>query len=615
MRILFIFCIIQVGDCQFPLNTLVNVTVSLLNHYHSTCVYLLHSRLQHGSLSVTYLKTLIQRGNFYTATLSMERNVEALDGSTCRGNSPLYVFLDSDESSQRYLEQVSVASSLLSGRWLMFISIASIEDFFFKIKMPYDCEFLVVRPVNKEQKGGIKLSLMEVYQDHPTKVPQQHPVAHWTTTGGFVWTATPLLQRRANLHGISLRVGVNSEDLPMAQSKCSVNKDEFCIIHYKIWKILENKLNFKSEFYGPVQGGHVSNTGNISLDGVPTMLLSDQVDVGISIFAMTSIRQKYIDYISVLFSVKIATYIKKQVVSSSRWNYILEPFSTEFWWVVATLLIVFIFLLSATWYVDPRQGTHRSIESFNVYNSWIQILGIFCQQGHPTTPQSWPCRLVYITAYITFVILFAAYAAIFISFLAVQRYKMPFSDFQGILDIGTYGFCIPAIPVYTSMFEEATDPVLKQIYKTFIAPNTNSFPGSVLECMKRVCDEKTYVATVDSDEKRLYSDKLSCKLTAVPNAFFWVPASYIITKKSPYKKIFGHHTENLRRSGILKKLKENLFPVPTNNIETSNSQATLTDVLPILIILVFGFLASMFCLLVEICFLRLRNYFTNQIVG
>lgn len=60
----------------------------------------------------------------------------------------------------------------------------------------------------------------------------------------------------------------------------------------------------RSEFYGPVQGGHVSNTGNISLDGVPTMLLSDQVDVGISIFAMTSIRQKYIDYISVLFSVK-----------------------------------------------------------------------------------------------------------------------------------------------------------------------------------------------------------------------------------------------------------------------------------------------------------------------
>lgn len=64
-----------------------------------------------GSLSVTYLKTLIQRGNFYTATLSMERNVEALDGSTCRGNSPLYVFLDSDESSQRYLEQVNITTS------------------------------------------------------------------------------------------------------------------------------------------------------------------------------------------------------------------------------------------------------------------------------------------------------------------------------------------------------------------------------------------------------------------------------------------------------------------------------------------------------------------------
>jgi hypothetical protein len=34
------------------------------------------------------------------------------------------------------------------------------------------------------------------------------------------------------------------------------------------------------------------------------MLLSDKADVGVATFAMTSIRQRYIDYISVAFSEK-----------------------------------------------------------------------------------------------------------------------------------------------------------------------------------------------------------------------------------------------------------------------------------------------------------------------
>jgi hypothetical protein len=55
MRILFIFCIIQVGGFQYSLNTLVNVTVSLLKHHHSTCVYLLHSRHQQGKCFVLSL--------------------------------------------------------------------------------------------------------------------------------------------------------------------------------------------------------------------------------------------------------------------------------------------------------------------------------------------------------------------------------------------------------------------------------------------------------------------------------------------------------------------------------------------------------------------------------
>ena len=57
---------------------------------------------------------------------------------------------------------------------------------------------------------------------------------------------------------------------------------------------------------------------------------------------------------------------------------------------------------------------------------------------HATTPGSYSSRLVYVTAYVTGLIMMAAYAATFVSFLTVQRYKLPFVDFKGLLKDGTY---------------------------------------------------------------------------------------------------------------------------------------------------------------------------------
>jgi hypothetical protein len=39
---------------------------------------------------------------------------------------------------------------------------------------------------------------------------------------------------------------------------------------------------------------------------------------------------------------------------------------------------------------------------------------------------------------VTAFVLFAAYSAIFISFLAVRRFDLPFKDFQGLLQDGRY---------------------------------------------------------------------------------------------------------------------------------------------------------------------------------
>jgi hypothetical protein len=71
----------------------------------------------------------------------------------------------------------------------------------------------------------------------------------------------------------------------------------------------------------------------------------------------------------------------------------------------------------------------------NVYTLYWFLCDV---AGHERTPRSWPCRLVYLTAYLTAVVLFAAYSATFISFLAVRHSPLPFKTFEEILQDGTY---------------------------------------------------------------------------------------------------------------------------------------------------------------------------------
>jgi hypothetical protein len=58
--------------------------------------------------------------------------------------------------------------------------------------------------------------------------------------------------------------------------------------------------------------------------------------------------------------------------------------------------------------------------------------------GHDMTPRSTSCRLVYITAYFTALVLLAAYSAALISSLTVYRSNLPFQDLEGILMDRTY---------------------------------------------------------------------------------------------------------------------------------------------------------------------------------
>jgi hypothetical protein len=65
-------------------------------------------------------------------------------------------------------------------------------------------------------------------------------------------------------------------------------------------------------------------------------------------------------------------------------------------------------------------------------------LYVYLVAGHDITPRSTSCRLVYITAYFTALVLLAAYSAALISSLTVYRSNLPFQDLEGILRERSY---------------------------------------------------------------------------------------------------------------------------------------------------------------------------------
>jgi len=81
---------------------------------------------------------------------------------------------------------------------------------------------------------------------------------------------------------------------------------------------------------------------------------------------------------------------------------------------------------------------------------------LFHCAGHEKTPGSWPCRLVCLSAYLTAVVLLAAYSATFISFLAVRRSSLPFTTFDGMLHDGTYRLGIMDNSVELNFFDLST---------------------------------------------------------------------------------------------------------------------------------------------------------------
>lgn len=81
-----------------------------------------------------------------------------------------------------------------------------------------------------------------------------------------------------------------------------------------------------------------------------------------------------------------------------------------------------------------------NLSNFNRKKISFALILVVSFAGHSTTPQSYSCRFVCISAYIIAVVIFGTYSATFISFLTVHENKLPYSDLKNLMVRGGYTF-------------------------------------------------------------------------------------------------------------------------------------------------------------------------------
>ncbi|KAJ4432543.1 hypothetical protein ANN_21166 [Periplaneta americana] len=494
------------------------------------------------------------------------------------------------------LSQISTNTSLTSGRWLTFTDNSlDLIDFFHILYIPADSEFLVAQSSEWGWSRHSQVALTEVFDLSPDLPLQTRVVANWSYALGFSWTICLFMQ---------------------GEETCRALRSWEPCIH-------------RTEFIEPTFGTYGARNKKGVWNGVIGLIVNEDVDVGLNVLDYDKIRMDAVDYFPPLWNLKKMLHIKDPGYESiSGTVLLLLPFSPWMWMAVLGAILTFIFLLPITWYFGGMHRNRQDKERYNLYNSTFYVMGIFCKQseyashhasiqrlhnrtvyfedskppylvGHPVTPDFLSCRAVYVTAYLAAIFLFLAYSDTFITHLTVRRFAMPFTDFQGFLNDGTYRVGMRDGSAHNNYFKTSKDPMMNEVYSKLIPPTKNSSKTSK-SGLENVCKEKKYAFLTSHIIYQWLKPKLPCSVVGVQQAYYSKAVSMVINKRSPYKRFFNHHLLEMRRTGLIQHIMENSWPRNKNTIQRDTPPSVSLEMVAIIhAVLAVGILLSFLFLILE----------------
>ncbi|XP_069675203.1 probable glutamate receptor [Periplaneta americana] len=567
ITIVLLVCGIAQGYLQEQLAMLFT---DVIQHFYSGCVYLCYFPEQGTAAfkvqEIVKLQKIMSQRSIHTTAISLTDFPREVSRLQCNSNSPVYIILSDDVTSGPFLTQLQ--QELSGPVWLLVLppGLSPGVDLLSGVNIPLDCEFLVVW-----SEEGSQFQITEVYRVWQGGLLHRFDYGSWSPSSGSTgWPDLELWKRRSGLDGILLH-GTSIQPY-------NKEKDGSCRISGYIgdmWQLLEELMDFKTNITPPVDMAWGSINNNGDWNGMVALLQKHQVDVAINAFMMTSERSDVMDFTTPIHLSKFFMFVQEPRAVQSDWRGHIRPFTGKLWGAVLVMMVLMAVSLSVS--RTPWEST------YTLYDAFFCVIAIITQQGLETTPFSTPRRMILVTSCLTSVVLVGAYSATLTSFLTIQKLKLPFADFQGLLK-SNYELDVLEKSGEYNFFTNSKSPLIQEVYHRKLEQHETFLPSSAEQGLLRVCALKTRTYLCSGITAWPFLQQVNCSLVAIPADMFKATAAFGFVKNSPYRGIANYYINQLRSSGILYRLVGGSVTA-TKTTKIQLPQVEFDDVYPVLLAL------------------------------
>ncbi|KAF7398501.1 hypothetical protein HZH66_006398 [Vespula vulgaris] len=389
-----------------------------------------------------------------------------------------------------------------------------------------------------------------------TNQTEINDLATWSLEKGIIKIApNSLYERRRNLQGLIMRA-VTVKD----SSFININEDdELDGIFGRILTELCLTLNFSLNIVSEVEEYGSWNAKEKTWSGAVGELYAERADISISDFSITSARLNAVDFTLPLLLTKKCLYIREPQIFAIKWSSFFLAFSHSIWIAILVILIVGSILLVL---LKIKNKTDRNIGHL-LSDNFLEIWGIFCQQGLADFPDRSSLRIAYFSMILLAVVLSAAYSAALISFLTSGTTVLPFRSLKGFVEDGTYQLSVFRGSADYDMFAYSQHPFEKKLMKLMI--EKKKLTSNIVEGFKKVCDNGKLAIYTSEEVQKITNLKITCNLVAIDTGRV-DNLAMILSKNNPFTDVINFHLQKFIDNGMINRLKDTTFKKKLNDV-------------------------------------------------
>ncbi|XP_058796403.1 glutamate receptor 2-like isoform X2 [Phymastichus coffea] len=395
-------------------------------------------------------------------------------------------------------------------------------------------------------------------------------LAEWTPENKLKFKDSQSLHEvETNMRGIVLKV---------ARRACDIEAANIHLTNFlsQLMRELETFGNFKTEVTVRDASLGFRDDNTMLWSGLINVVHENRVDIGNFLFSMSRTRLSAVDFAAPIAKARYYLFAKLPKYKKVRWAAYFQVFDLYIWATVGfSILIVSIILV-----LMKRECHGNFVHTY--FGNFINVLGIYCQQGLAETPTNSSMQIIYFSIFTSSLVLNAIYSATITSYITLLSPTLPFATYEDFKSDVSY-----KVTVAKNTRDETL--ILQYGYLKSLKSrlkNSCELPIDPYEGFKQACEPKT---AFYSDEVQFngitYGAPCQLGRLDMKRAEY---VSLILTKNSPYTKALSYFIERLRDHGILERLKDKYFynytEIPRNEPNIINFQ----EVLPILSVWIIG---------------------------